>query len=138
MGKGEIRLRQEGNKDLIADRLDVAAKIGETAHMAFPGIFYLPARKPLSPPVERDDGKSPVEEFADHLVVFLDEFRPALDHADGPFGAAAFGEPIGSPQPDRILRFDLDEVRMRRNRVIGRGQKLKHGGAFSKVELRSL
>ena len=37
MGEREMRLRHEGDQDLVADRLEVAAVIGEAPHMALAG-----------------------------------------------------------------------------------------------------
>ena len=59
--------------------------------MALARVLHLPARKPLPAPVEGDDGKAPVEQFAHRLEIFLDELRPALQDADGPFAAPPSG-----------------------------------------------
>ncbi len=96
----------------------------------FPGIPDLPPGQPLPAPVEGDHREAALEQFADHLEVFLDEFGPALEDADRALSAAALGKPIGGPQFQAIAGLHFHQMRVRRERVVGSGQKLKHGGVL--------
>jgi hypothetical protein len=98
--------------------------------MPFAGISHLPPGESLPAPIEGDHREAAIEQFADNFIIFLDEFGPALEDADRALSAAAFGEPIGSPQFQAIAGLHVHQMRVGRERVVGSGQKLKHGGVL--------
>ena len=67
---------------------------------------HLSARKALTAPVERDDGKAAGAQLGHDLEIFLDEFRATLQDADGALGGPSARLPPGdalSPMPSLVV-----------------------------------
>ena len=73
----EIGPRQVLTGGLDQHRIKVLLEFGEIIDMAHHPVRHRPVGKPLSPPVDGDDGKPARDEITRCATIFLDALRPA-------------------------------------------------------------
>ena len=115
-------------QDFGDEGIEVALVERKIVDMALARILQLSRRPALAAPIERRDREAAIEQLADRLEIFLDEFGAAPEHRDRASNPAR-RRPARRAQPqsvDCVQRFD-DSAR--RDRIIGRWDE-RHEGAL--------
>src|SRR5262249_15960012 len=79
--------------------------LSEVPHIAFARVAQCAVRQSLSAPIERGYCETSCAQIAHGLEIFLDEFRPTLKQADGPF-ASPRRSPPRKTQRDPVRRVE--------------------------------
>ena len=123
VAEGEPWFGRERSKDLVLDGREIALIGVEMGDMATPPPRDLAIGLPLSPPIHDDDIETPVEQVADDLEIFFDEFAAAHGDQDRATAVAA-RDPAGDTEREAIRGPCRGDNGARRDRVSGRLEKV--------------